>query len=86
MAARERRLDVSGLEPCEPLERTLAAAGELVPGEFLRVLHRREPFPLYPMLEQLGCAWRCQPGSTTSFEVLIWRGDDPVAAAAAADA
>jgi len=45
-----------------------------------------EPFPLYPMLEQLGCAWRCQPGSTTSFEVLIWRGDDPVAAAAAADA
>lgn len=86
MSARERRLDVSGLEPCEPLERTLEAASELVPGEYLRVLHQREPFPLYPMLEQLGCAWRCQTGATTPYEVLIWRRDDPVATAAAADA
>lgn len=82
----ERRLDVSTLEPCEPLERTLAAASELKPGEYLRVLHRREPLPLYPLLEQLGCAWRTRPGTATAFEVLIWRADDPAAAAAAADA
>jgi hypothetical protein len=83
MDAVERRLDVSELEPCEPLERTLTAAGDLAPGEYLRVLHRREPFPLYPLLEQLGCAWRIQPGSETAYELLIWRDDDPVAAAAA---
>ncbi len=86
MAARERRLDVSDLEPCEPLERTLAAAGELGPGEYLRVLHRREPLPLFPMLEKLGCAWRCRPGTVTPYEVLVWRADDPVAAAAATEA
>ncbi len=86
MSASERRIDVSGLEPCEPLERTLAAAAELAPGEYLRVLHRREPLPLFPLLEKLGCAWRCQPGSVTPYEVLIWRADDPVAAAAAAGA
>jgi uncharacterized protein (DUF2249 family) len=84
MRASERLLDVSTLEPCEPLERTLAAVAELGPGEVLRVLHRREPFPLYPMLERLGCAWRIQTGTTTPFELLIWRADDPVAAAAAA--
>ena len=82
----ERRLDVSALEPCEPLERTLAAASDLGPGEYLRVLHSREPLPLYPLLEQLGCAWRTRPGTATPFEVLIWRADDPAAAAAAADA
>jgi len=86
MPAGERLLDVSGLEPCEPLERTLAAAADLAPGEYLRVLHRREPLPLYPLLEKLGCAWRCRPGTTTPYEVLVWRGDDPVAAAAAGEA
>ena len=84
MRASERTLDVSTLEPCEPLERTLDAVAELAPGEVLRVLHRREPHPLYPMLEQLGCAWRIRPGTSTPYELLIWRADDPVAAAAAA--
>ena len=85
MAATERLIDVSGLEPCEPLERTLAAAAELAPGEYLRVLHRREPHPLFPLLEKLGCAWRCRPGTATPYEVLVWRADDPVAAAAASE-
>ncbi|MDX1593971.1 MAG: DUF2249 domain-containing protein [Gammaproteobacteria bacterium] len=86
MTAREIRLDVSGLEPCEPLERTLAAAEALGPGEYLRVLHRREPLPLFPLLEQLGCAWHCRPGTETAYEVLVWRRGDEVAEAATAEA
>ena len=85
MPATVRCLDVSGLEPCEPLERTLAAAADLAPGELLRVLHRREPLPLFPLLEKIGCAWHCRPGTTTAYEVLVWRADDRVAAAAAAE-
>ena len=63
-----------------------AAAADLGPGEYLRVLHRREPLPLFPLLEKLGCAWRCRPGNTTPYEVLVWRAADPVAAAAAVEA
>jgi len=79
----ERTLDVTELEPCEPLEQTLAAVADLGPGEFLRVLHRREPLPLYPLLQELGCDWSCRSGRNSAIELLIWRRDDPVAAGAA---
>jgi hypothetical protein len=78
MTARERRLDVSRLEPCEPLEQTLEAASALQAGEYLRVLHSREPFPLFPLLEQMGCGWHCRPGRDAPYEVLVWRRDDPL--------
>ncbi|WP_172838775.1 DUF2249 domain-containing protein [Solemya velesiana gill symbiont] len=37
----ERLLDVSELEPCEPMEQTLQAVDTLEQGEYLRVIHRR---------------------------------------------
>ena len=80
----ERRLDVSDLEPCEPLERSLAAARALRPGDYLRILHRREPHLLYPLLEQLDCRWHCRPGRESAFEILVWRAADAAAAAAVA--
>ena len=70
-------LDVSRLEPCEPLERTLEALRQLPSGSWLRVFHRREPHLLYPMLEQLGFSWRLLPGKATTFELLIWRQGSP---------
>ena len=79
MSARERLLDVSELEPCEPLERTLAACSELTAGEYLRVLHRREPYPLYGLLDKQGLAHHTRSGADTSCEILIWHSDDVVA-------
>jgi uncharacterized protein (DUF2249 family) len=72
----ENTLDVSKLEPCEPLERTLAAIRELGKGDYLRVIHRREPHLLYPMLEKSGFAWRTCPGGPSQFEIFIWRQGD----------
>lgn len=79
-SARERLLDVSDLEPCEPLERALEAVRSLQPGEYLRMFHRRDPTLLYPMLEKLGMAWYTRRSSR--IEVLIHRRDDAVARAA----
>jgi uncharacterized protein (DUF2249 family) len=76
MSVREHCLDVSELEPPEPLWRVLAALEELAPGERLRVLHRREPFLLYPQLEELGFAYRTGPGRGTPIEILIWRAGE----------
>ncbi len=72
----ERLVDVSELEPCEPLERALAAADSLRPGEYLRLLHRREPFPLYRILADRGFTHRTVPGERTAFEIFIWRRGD----------
>ncbi|RMD71081.1 MAG: DUF2249 domain-containing protein [Gammaproteobacteria bacterium] len=80
MKARERVLDVSDLPPPEPLQKALEAAENLAPGEYLRLIHRREPLLLYPQLEARGFCYRVRPGRTSAFEVLIWRQGDEVAA------
>ena len=47
-------LDVRGLEPPEPLQRTLDALSLLKPGQRLRMLIDREPRPLYGILQRNG--------------------------------
>jgi uncharacterized protein (DUF2249 family) len=74
----EHLLDVSELEPCEPLERTLAALTTIGPGDRLRVRHRREPRLLFPLLEQQGFRWEMQCLGPHRIEVLIWREAGPL--------
>lgn len=78
---RERLLDVSALPPPEPFERVLAALPELGPGEYLRMLHWREPFPLYAVLPELGFAYAVRAVQGLPFEILIWRRGDAAAEA-----
>ena len=66
-------LDVRDLEPPEPLQQALAALTTLKPEEQLRMLHHREPFPLYPMLRERGFTYRTTQLADDSYEVLIWR-------------
>jgi hypothetical protein len=74
--AMEQRIDVRELEPPEPLELGLDMAHKLRPGEYLRMLHRREPFPLYRLLTQDGFRHRVHFGGDCPFEILIWRAGD----------
>lgn len=80
--SREVLLDVSELEPPEPLELTLEAAERLKPGQYLRMLHRRDPCMLYGNLDNNGFKYFQREGSTTAVELFIWREDDIEAAAA----
>lgn len=75
----EHYLDVRELEPPEPLEQALAAVRTLRPGDYLRMLHRREPFPLYRLLEQDGFRSVTHDSAASPFEILIWRADDAAA-------
>ncbi|MCG8426277.1 MAG: DUF2249 domain-containing protein [Chromatiales bacterium] len=75
----EITLDVSELEPCEPLEQTLSAIDQLQPGDFLHVFHRREPLLLFPLLEKKGVGWHCREGGPAGYEIYIWMADDAVA-------
>jgi len=67
----DRELDVSRLEPPEPLERVLDALFVLDPGDRLCVIHRREPFPLYDILRRLGHRWETQV-EEGRYRILIW--------------
>lgn len=78
-------LDVSDLEPPEPLVRTLEAVETLQPSQYLRMLHRREPCLLFPHLDQRGFAYTIRKGKTTACEVLIWRAGDEQAATVVQD-
>lgn len=69
----ERRLDVRGLPPCEPLERVLDALESLPRGDVLVVDIHREPFPLYALLPDLGCVANTTPQPDGTFVVRITR-------------
>lgn len=69
--AETRELDVRQLEPPQPLERILDALADMPADARLRVLHRREPFPLYDLLRRMGYGWSTQ-GTDERFEILIW--------------
>ncbi len=75
-------LDVSDLEPPEPLVRALAEIDTLEEGQYLHMRHRREPCLLYPNLEQRGFAHLTR-ASGSGFDVFIWRRGDSVAKQAA---
>jgi uncharacterized protein (DUF2249 family) len=77
----EHVVDARGLEPPEPLERVLAALRELRPGENVLMRHRREPLPLYAMLDAMGFVHRTLRDRPAEFRIWIWRSDDAAAAA-----
>ena len=75
-------LDVSDLEPPEPLTITLEAAEQLEPGQYIRMLHRREPCMLYGNLDDNHFKYHQRKGTISAVEVFIWSEDDTEAAAA----
>ncbi len=79
MNDKEIALNVSHLQPCEPLERVLDALTLITPGQYLRVFHSREPFPLYDILHKRGFEHRTINGTTTPFEIFIWQAGDDAA-------
>ena len=71
-------LDVSALEPPEPLERILAVLPDLGGGRWLRVRHRREPHPLYGLLAEAGYRWQTRRDGE-GWEIRVWREGDGMA-------
>lgn len=88
MSAALRILDVSGLEPPEPLQQALAAIDTLATGMCLCLLHRRDPLLLYPILEQQGFdhathAIAHPDDHVPAYHIYIWSRNDADAEAVA---
>lgn len=57
--------------PPEPMEKVLLALDVLKPGQRIRFLLHREPYPLYGILENLGYTHRTHMIEDGCFEILI---------------
>lgn len=73
----EQYIDVSDLEPPEPMEVILDAVADLPAGDHLRVRHRRNPTPLFRMLREMRYGWHMRNPAPGHFEILIWPEDMP---------
>lgn len=66
-------LDVRGLEPPEPMERTLAALEELADGATLVQINERIPRFLFPRLEERGFSYEVRQDACDVVRVVIRR-------------
>jgi hypothetical protein len=64
-------IDGRGLEPPEPMQQVLIALDAARPGQVVRLLLPREPFPLYPLLAQRGWHHETTRESDGCYMVLI---------------
>jgi TusA-related sulfurtransferase len=69
-------LDARGLEPPEPMERTLDALAALPPGDRLELRLGRQPFPLFDLLRRMGYRWEVS-GGDGDYRILIRPEDAP---------
>jgi len=79
-AGKEILLDATALEPPEPLERATLILQQLEHGQYLRMLHRRLPHPLFASCEQLAVDYRHFTSRGNQWVILFWRNDDPATA------
>jgi tRNA 2-thiouridine synthesizing protein A len=66
-------VDNRGLEPPQPMMRTLAALENLGKGEVLTIINDRRPMFLYEQLEELGYKQRSEQQNDGSFKIEIFR-------------
>ncbi len=66
-------IDNRGLEPPQPMMRTLAALENLGENETLTIINDRRPMFLYEQLEELGFKQRTEPLEDGSFKIEIFR-------------
>jgi len=79
----EHFLDVRDMELPGPLMCALAELETLQAGDYLRMLSRRDPLLLYPMLESQDFNYSRRKLSGEVYEILIWRAGDSSAEQAA---
>lgn len=70
-SADEIVVDARELEPPEPMEKVMRTLALLRPGQSIRLLLHREPFPLYPLLAERGYRHATRMETDGSYVILI---------------
>ncbi len=72
--------DVQELPAPEPMQAVLKIMETLEAGEYVRMMHRMEPVPLYAVLRDMGYQHRLFLDGEAPYEVMIFRNGDELAA------
>lgn len=68
-------LDVSTLQPPEPMDLVMQAMDKLATGQYIKMIHRMQPYPLYNILLDNGFRYRMlNPDGL--FHIYIWKASD----------
>lgn len=72
-------VDARGMAAPEPLERVMDALDALQPGQTIRLLLHREPFPLYDLLAERDYTHATHEDAEGNYVILIRSLHDPTA-------
>lgn len=75
-------LDVRTLSHPEPFEMAMDALRNWKSGQYIKMVHRREPLLLYPELGKMGFLYKTLRISDSLFEIYIWKEGEPSPVAA----
>ncbi|RLA49300.1 MAG: hypothetical protein DRR04_06635 [Gammaproteobacteria bacterium] len=68
----ETTLDARDMAPPEPFDKATAILRQLQSGQYLRMLHRRVPYPLFEFCRAMSLAYTVQEGATAACEIIIY--------------
>jgi len=68
----ETTLDARDMAPPEPFDRATAILRQLQPGQYLRMLHRRVPYPLFEFCRAMSLDYSVNEDATVTCEVIIY--------------
>lgn len=78
MNENEVTIDVSDLQPPEPMEIVLDRLDKIEDGQYIRMIHRMQPYPLYNILMDNGFRYKVDE-TQSLLHIYIWKGIDKLA-------
>ena len=75
MTEYEVTIDVSELQPPEPMEIVLEQLDKIKAGQYIRMIHRMQPHPLYNILMDNGFRYKVDE-TQGLINIYIWKGTD----------
>ena len=72
----EFKLDAREMTPPQPFDEATAILRGLERGQYLRMLHRRVPYPLFDFCRALSFDYRVRESAAGDFEIFVYHTDD----------
>jgi hypothetical protein len=72
----ETTLDARDMAPPEPFDKATAILRQLQPGQYLRMLHRRVPYPLFEFCRAMSLDYAVNEDAAAACEIIIYFPDD----------
>ena len=69
-------LQVQELAAPQPMELALDALDQLKSGQYIKMIHRMQPIPLYRILDENGFRYKVTASKTSAFDIYIWHASD----------